>query len=55
MMPIVIPAFWKTLKATKAKRPLQIRRPKVSRDTTAACSTRHAMHAEQRQDARRIR
>ena len=43
MIPMVIPAFWKTLKAMKANRPVQIRRPKVSRATTAACSTRQAI------------
>ena len=43
MIPMVMPAFWKTLKAMKAKRPLQIRRPKMSRATTAACSTRQAI------------
>ena len=32
MMPIVIPAFWNTLKAMKANSPAQIRRPKMSRD-----------------------
>ena len=43
MMPIVIPAFWNTLKAMKANNPAQIRRPKMSLETTAACNTRHAM------------
>ncbi len=43
MMPMVIPAFWNTLKAMKAKSPVQSRRPKTSRATTPACSTRHAI------------
>ena len=43
MMPIVMPAFWNTLKATNVKSPAQIKRPKTSRDTTAACRTRQAI------------
>ena len=43
MMPIVIPAFWNTLNAMNANSPAQIRRPKASRATTAACNTRQAM------------
>ena len=51
MMPIVIPAFWKTLKAMKAKRPVQIRRPKVSRATTAGVQHPPGDHAEEGEHA----
>ena len=43
MMPMVIPAFWKTLKAKKVKMPAHSSRPKESRDSWAARSTRKAM------------
>ena len=43
MMPMVMPAFWNTLKATKVKSPVHTRRPKTSRDWPAARRTRQAM------------
>jgi len=42
MMPIVIPAFWKTLKAKKVKNPAQRRRPKES---LANCAQRRIRQA----------
>ena len=50
MMPMVMPAFWKTLKAKKVKIPAQSSRPKGSRASWAARRTREGDEAEQGQD-----
>ena len=43
MMPMVIPAFWNTLKARKVKMPAHNSRPNTSRASWAARSTRKAI------------